>query len=116
MDSHIAATVSSYSSNADGYDGTFTATLTGLTPGKTYVFQSYATVAGTGTFASQTQTAWALSYDYFKMPGGGQGRPDGERREPPTDENGNMQKPSGGNAADGNGQIASNGSSQTASA
>ena len=72
MDSHIAATVSSYSSNADGYDGTFTATLTGLTPGQTYVFQSYATVAGTGTFASQTQTAWALSYDYFKMPGGGQ--------------------------------------------
>ena len=72
MDNQIAATVSSYSSNADGYDGTFTATLTGLTPGQTYVFQSYATVAGTGTFASQTQTAWALSYDYFKMPGGGQ--------------------------------------------
>ena len=72
MDSHIAATVSSYSSNADGYDGTFTATLTGLTPGQTYVFQSYATVAGTGTFASQTQTAWALNYDYFTMPGGGQ--------------------------------------------
>ena len=51
-----------------------------------------------------------------EMPGGGQGMPDGERREPPTDENGNMQKPSGGNAADGNGQNASNGSSQTASA
>lgn len=51
-----------------------------------------------------------------EMPGGGQGMPDGERREPPTDENGNMQKPSGGNAADGNGQNASNGSLQTASA
>lgn len=51
-----------------------------------------------------------------EMPGGRQGMPDGERREPPTDGNGNMQKPSGGNAADGNGQIASNGSSQTASA
>ena len=72
MDSHIAATVSSYSSNADGYDGTFTAKLTGLTPGQTYVFQSYATVAGTGTFASQTRTAGARSYDYFKMPGCGQ--------------------------------------------
>ena len=51
-----------------------------------------------------------------EMPGGGQGMPDGERREPPTDENGNMQKPSGSNAADGNGQNASNGSLQTASA
>ena len=73
MDSHIVATVSSsYSSNADGYNGTFTATLTGRTPGQTYVFQSYATVAGTGTFASQTQTAWALNSNYFTMPGGGQ--------------------------------------------
>lgn len=72
MDSQIAATVLSYSCNADGYDGTFTATLTGLIPGQTYVFQSYATVAGTGIFASQTQTAWALNYDYFTMPGGGQ--------------------------------------------
>ena len=70
MNSHIVATVSSYSSNADGYNGTFKATLTGLTPGQTYVFQSYATVAGTGTYASHTSEFWASYAKLFNMPGG----------------------------------------------
>ena len=70
MNSHIVATVSSYSSNADGYNGTFKATLTGLTPGQTYVFQSYAKVAGTGTSASHTSEFWASYAKLFNMPGG----------------------------------------------
>ncbi|MGN0191089.1 MAG: DNA/RNA non-specific endonuclease [Candidatus Cryptobacteroides sp.] len=71
MDSHIAATIASCTSSSEGYDGTFTATISGLTPGQTYVFQSYATVAGTGTYESQSRDFWAPSYSWFSMPGGG---------------------------------------------
>ena len=70
MDSQITATVSSYTRTAEGYDGTFTATLSGLTPGQTYVFQSYAIVEGTGAFASGTADCWAPYTEFFTMPGG----------------------------------------------
>ena len=40
------------SSVGDTYSGTFTAALDDLVPGETYVFQSYAVVAGTGTYSS----------------------------------------------------------------
>ena len=71
LNNYIAATVASSTSTADGYDGTFTATLSGLTTGQTYVFQSCVTVAGTGTYVSQTAECFAPSSAYFTMPGGG---------------------------------------------
>ena len=47
------------SSVGDTYSGTFSATLDDLVPGETYVFQSYAVVAGTGTYSSTSETFWA---------------------------------------------------------
>ena len=57
------------SSDGDTYSGTFTATLDDLVPGETYVFQSYAVVAGTGTYSSTSKTFWATQTSMFEMPG-----------------------------------------------
>ena len=51
-----------------GTSGTFTANLTGLTPGDTYVFQAYAVVPGSGIYASQTATIDAQYWDYIQLP------------------------------------------------
>ena len=58
-----------------GNSGTFTATLTGLTPGDKYFYQAYAIVEGTGTYASQTITVTADYWNYTEMPGGSTGEP-----------------------------------------
>lgn len=64
--------VAQVNATSDGgtYSGTFTATLDDLVPGKTYVFQSYAVVAGTGTYSSTSETFWATQTSMFVMPGG----------------------------------------------
>ena len=46
-------------SAASATSGTFTATLTGLTEGQTYVYQAYALVNGTGTHAAEQQYFFA---------------------------------------------------------
>ena len=51
-----------------GTSGSFTANLTGLTPGDTYVFQAYAVVPGSGIYASQTATINAQYWDYIQLP------------------------------------------------
>ena len=51
-----------------GTSGSFTANLTGLTPGDTYVFQAYAVVPGSGIYASQTATINAPYWDYIQLP------------------------------------------------
>ena len=57
------------SSVGDSYSGTFSATLDDLVPGETYVFQSYAVVAGTGTYSSTSETFCATQTSLFEMPG-----------------------------------------------
>lgn len=56
-------------SAASATSGTFTATLTGLTEGQTYVYQAYAVVNGTGTYASEQQTFYASGTRFFKAGG-----------------------------------------------
>ena len=56
-------------SAASATSGTFTATLTGLTEGQTYVYQAYAVVNGTGTHASEQQTFYASGTRFFKAGG-----------------------------------------------
>ena len=51
---------------ASSTSGTFTAKLTGLTEGETYVYQAYAIVSGTGSHSSETQTFYASGTKYFK--------------------------------------------------
>lgn len=51
---------------ASSTGGTFTAKLTGLTEGQTYVYQAYAIVSGTGSHSSETQTFYASGTKYFK--------------------------------------------------
>ena len=51
---------------ASSTSGTFTAKLTGLTEGQTYVYQAYAIVSGTGSHSSETQTFYASDTKYFK--------------------------------------------------
>ena len=51
-----------------GTSGSFTANLTGLTPGDTYVFQAYAVVPGSGIYASQTATINAQFWNYIELP------------------------------------------------
>ena len=51
---------------ASSTSGTFTAKLTGLTEGQTYVYQAYAIVSGTGSHSSETQTFYASGTKYFK--------------------------------------------------
>ena len=51
-----------------GTSGSFTASLTGLTPGDTYVFQAYAVVPGSGIYASVTKTIDAEYWSYIKLP------------------------------------------------
>lgn len=60
-----ASSVSTTSS--DG--GTFSATLSGLAPGTSYVFQAYATVSGTGQYSSEKGTFQAASPMVFKTQG-----------------------------------------------
>lgn len=56
-------------SAASATSGTFTATLTGLTEGQTYVYQAYAIVSGTGAHASEQQTFYASGTRFFKAGG-----------------------------------------------
>ena len=49
--------------------GTFSATLSGLAPGTSYVFQAYATVSGTGQYSSEEETFYAGSPMVFKTQG-----------------------------------------------
>ena len=51
-----------------GTSGSFTANLTGLTPGDTYVFQAYAVVPGSGIYASVAKTIDAEYWSYIKLP------------------------------------------------
>ena len=53
--------------NSDG--GTFSATLSGLNPGTSYVFQAYAIVSGTGQYSSEKGTFHAASPMVFKTQG-----------------------------------------------
>ena len=53
--------------SSDG--GTFSATLSGLAPGTSYVFQAYATVSGTGQYSSEKGTFHAASPMVFKTQG-----------------------------------------------
>ena len=61
----LASSISMTSS--DG--GTFIATLSGLAPGTSYVFQAYATVSGTGQYSSEKGTFHAASPMVFKTQG-----------------------------------------------
>lgn len=56
-------------SAASATSGTFTATLTGLTEGQTYVYQAYALVNGTGTHAAEQQYFFASGTRFFKAGG-----------------------------------------------
>lgn len=56
-------------SAASATSGTFTATLTGLTEGQTYVYQAYALVNGTGTHAAEQQYIFASGTRFFKAGG-----------------------------------------------
>ena len=56
-------------SAASATSGTFSATLTGLTEGQTYVYQAYAVVNGTGTHASEQQIFYASGTRFFKAGG-----------------------------------------------
>lgn len=56
-------------SAASATSGTFTATLTGLTEGQTYVYQAYALVSGTGTHAADQQYFFASDTRFFKAGG-----------------------------------------------
>lgn len=49
--------------------GTFIATLSGLNPGTSYVFQAYATVSGTGQYSLEEETFQAASPMVFKTQG-----------------------------------------------
>ena len=60
-----ASSVSMTSSDS----GTFSATLSGLNPGTSYVFQAYATVSGTGQYSSEKGTFQAASPMVFKTQG-----------------------------------------------
>lgn len=56
---------------ATGTDsGTFEAHLSNLVPGKSYVFQAFARVSGTGTYSSSEQVFYAATPTVFKMQGG----------------------------------------------
>lgn len=60
----------SVASSPSSKSGTFSVTLSGLTPGQTYVFYSYAIVSGTGSYASSSEYLYAESTMHFTMPGG----------------------------------------------
>ena len=49
-------------------DGSFSADLSGLTPGQTYYFKAYVVVSGTGSYAAQGKTVEASSSVSFTMP------------------------------------------------
>ncbi len=51
---------------ASSTSGTFTAKLSGLTEGQTYVYRAYAIVSGTGSHSSETQIFYASGTNYFK--------------------------------------------------
>ena len=53
---------------SSGTSGSFSATLSGLTPGQKYYFKAYAVVNGTGDYASQEKTVTASSYSDFTLP------------------------------------------------
>ena len=56
---------------ATGTDsGTFEAHLSDLVPGKSYVFQAFARVSGTGSYSSDEQVFYAATPTVFKMPEG----------------------------------------------
>lgn len=62
------ASITSSSTDAEGLvSGTFSATLTGLTPGETYVYQACATVKGSGAYASEENTFWASGTKFFTL-------------------------------------------------
>ena len=69
---------------AKNNNGTFTATLTGLTAGQDVVFQPYVKVAGTGTYASDVREFWATASTYFEMPGNAKPAVDKDWLEIPT--------------------------------
>ena len=58
-----------------GTSGNFTANLTGLTPGDTYVFQAYAVVPGSGVYASKSVTINAQYWDYVQLPAQSSSKP-----------------------------------------
>ncbi len=53
---------------SSGTSGSFSANLSGLTPGQKYYFKAYAVVNGSGDYAAQEKTVTASSYSYFTMP------------------------------------------------
>lgn len=58
---------------ATGTDsGTFEAHLSDLVPGRSYVFQAFARVSGTGAYSSDEQVFYAGTPTVFKMPGDAQ--------------------------------------------
>ena len=63
MNNTITAAAPSY-----GTDGSFSADLSGLTPGQTYYFRAYAVVCGTGDYAIDEKTVEASSSVSFTMP------------------------------------------------
>ena len=64
-------TVSSVTATGTG-SGTFEAHLSDLVPGRSYVFQAFARVSGTGAYSSGEQVFYAGTPTVFKMPGGAQ--------------------------------------------
>ena len=85
----VVAEVNAFS-DGDTYSGTFTAALDDLVPGETYVFQSYAVVAGTGTYSSTSKTFWAAQTSMFEMPGAAKPAIDKDWLELPAGREGNQ--------------------------
>ena len=61
----------SVTAGGDG-SGSFSATLTGLTSGQTYVYQAYVKVAGTGAYATEENWFYASDTRFFTLSAGSQ--------------------------------------------
>lgn len=87
------ASITSSSTGADGLvSGSFSATLTGLTPGETYVYQACATVSGSGEYASQSKTFWASGTKFFTLSSGAEPALDEDWLELPSSIDGSRYK------------------------
>lgn len=64
-------TIAGVTAGANG-SGSFSATLTGLVPGKTYVYQAYVKVAGTGAYATEENWFYASDTRFFTLTAGSQ--------------------------------------------
>ena len=71
LTNYAKASITSSSTGAAGLVSvSFSATLTDLTPGETYVYQACATVSGSGEYASQSNTFWASGTKFFTLSSG----------------------------------------------